>query len=820
MVEAANNAKNIPVYAFARAYVRNQGVSPAQAYLKHSLVPLRLLAENLPETGTILDLGCGEGILSNLVARALPQATIIGIDRDAERIAIAQRNAAPNARFETGDFFTYDTGAPVDAIIFNDVVHHYPFARHAEILRLALLRLRPGGILILKEVDRLDKADLAVTRFFDSRLYPHDTLSFRTAADWRDLLARLGVTDVATHHVFHPWPASRTIFVMHRPENAALRDPAALAEQIGRDNQAASSAGKTVIFMTGGTGFIGTHLARHLLEHGRGGKPVRLLLLTRNPSRLPEEFRRPDVTALPGDLSDLPALKSALAHVDYVFHLAAEVKLTQGTDLWRNNHQGTVDLVTALQGNTTLRRFMHASTMGAVDRAPNDPCTVPLDETVTPHPLSEYGRTKLEAERAIIGSGLPYTIVRVPWGYGAGMTPDTHVRFLLQGVANDKPFSWFNFPGKVSIAPVQDLVQAFILTATSPTAANETYFVSDGRPLALGDLFRRGGSLLTHSSGFIGIPQPLASLARALRRFMPLQLQNLNSDVLCVSNAKIRALGFQPSVPQRQALAWLAEDIGARPAEPRRLISLVTGSASGIGLALARRLHAEGHALLLIDRNEHALQTIAAELNARYLPLDLADATASDAIDHYLEQHQLRLDWVINNAGLGARGETDAIDARRQELLIDVNCRAVASLSRLAVRHFRSAGHGTLINIGSTAGFQPLPYMAAYAASKAFVQNFTRSLAGECLDQPGIHIMTANPTGTATNFQTASGVKQNPRETLVTPDAVAERIVNAAYARQLEFTDGLRGHAMALLSRLLPLTVQIRLWRKLMKKMR
>lgn len=804
------------VFSSALAYHRTGGISLAQSFLKHSLVPLRLLVDHMPKEGLILDLGCGEGILANLVARALPGCRIVGYDLDQERVEIATRNAPPNAAFEVRDIFDLPE-LVADGAILNDVVHHLPFRRHRELLAGVLGHLRPGAPVVHKEVDRRDRIDRGMTRFFDSRLYPHDPLSFRTAGDWLALWKRLGVRDVRMVRQRHLWPASRTMFLFHRPEDTELH----LGEEtatIGAGNTAAGPDTVTV-FLTGGTGFIGGHLARRLLAKGLGRSKVRLILLIRDTDGMPADLAAAGSIPLYGDLNDLPNLRSALSGVDYVFHLAAEVKLTDGEDLWRNNHEGTLDLLDALQ-RYPIKRFVHASTMGAVDRAAGDPCTSPLDESVPPNPLSEYGRTKLAAEKAVIESGLPYSILRVPWSYGPGMTPDTHVRFLTQGVVDGKLFSWFNFPGRVSLITVEDLVSAFIMMAERHETEAETYYVSDGTPLALGSLFQRAGNLIGRRSGFVNIPRLGSAVARRLRRFLPLSVQNLNSDVLTVSNTKIAALGFRPHVSMRQGLNRLLQDLGFLPQEDRALVTVLTGAGSGIGRALARVLKEEGHAMLLVDNDTEALQDIAEELAADSLALDLTDLAAADALEAQLEDRGYRLDWFVNNAGIGLAGASADLRPGCQEQVIDLNCRALTSLSRIALRHFRERGRGTLINIASSSGFQPLPFMAAYAASKAYVQSYSRALRGEMKDCPGILVMTVNPSGTATSFQAKALVKQNENEVLLRPEHVARKIVAAAHARRSEVTMGWSGKAMSMAARLLPYSVQVRLWGHLMTKLR
>jgi nucleoside-diphosphate-sugar epimerase/SAM-dependent methyltransferase len=807
----------VPRWTSAYRYSR-AGLSPLQSFVKHSLVPLAQLVPRLPSRGTILDLGCGEGILANLVARSLPECRVVGVDRDPARLELARRNAPSNAEFRCLDVLGLPDDLVADAAILNDVVHHHAFARHWDLLAAALGHVRPGGVFILKEVDRADRADHVMTGFFDRRLYPDDPLSFRSTPDWLAVLRRLGLQDVETIRLRHPWPASRTLFCARRTPSGAIPVPEDLAAAIGAGNRAVAND-TVIVFMTGVTGFIGGHLARRLLRDGLGGRKVRLLALVRDPDRVPADALAAGLVPVYGDLTDVPRLRAALDGVNVVFHLAAEVKLTGGTDLWRNNHQGTLDLLEALKGRT-IERFVLASTMGAVDRAPHDSCTAPLDEDVAPHPLSEYGRTKLAAERAVMGSGLPYTIVRIAWSYGSGMTPDTHVRFLLQGVADGKAFSWFAFPGRVSTIAVPDVVDALLLVARRDAALGQVYYASDDRPVALGALFRRGANVIGRRAGSIEIPRTLSALARTLRARLPLAVQNLNSDVLCVSSRKLMALGFSPRVSPRQGLALLAEDLGLRSLGGRQLISLVTGAASGIGRAVAERLRDEGHALLLVDRDAESLTQLAARLQADCLVLDLTHTDSAERLAAHLETRRYRLDWVVNAAGIGVRGDVAALPAGSQEEVIELNCRALTSISRLALQHYAAEGLGTLVNVASSAGFQPLPFMAVYAATKAYVHSFTRAAAGEVAGVPGILVMTVSPAGTATDFQRRAGVKHLAGEVLLAPSDVAERIVRAAYAGKRDVIIGRSAHVMRLVSGALPSRWQVPLWTRLMRTLR
>jgi cyclopropane fatty-acyl-phospholipid synthase-like methyltransferase len=180
--------------------------------LKHSLYPLTYLKRVLPTRGTVLDLGCGDGMLTNLLAASLPGTSFVGLDRDPHRIRTANQVASPNASFHLGDIIDCRIRGAA-AVILNDVLHHHPLDRQVDLLAAASENLDDDGVMILKEVDQRDAPDVFWTRFWDGRLYPGDTLHFRSAGDWHDVLHRCGLRLLDTHRSRHPWPASRTLFV-------------------------------------------------------------------------------------------------------------------------------------------------------------------------------------------------------------------------------------------------------------------------------------------------------------------------------------------------------------------------------------------------------------------------------------------------------------------------------------------------------------------------------------------------------------------------------------------------------------------------------
>lgn len=191
--------------------------------------------------------------------------------------------------------------------------------------------------------------------------------------------------------------------------------------------------------------------------------------------------------------------------------------------------------------------------------------------------------------------------------------------------------------------------------------------------------------------------------------------------------------------------------------------AVVTGASSGIGCAYARQLAARGLHLLLVARSEPALQALADELarshgvRAEAAALDLTAPAAAPALAarvDALAPAGLRL--LVNNAGCGQWGRFDAAPAGRLDEIVRLNCAAVVALTEALLPALRRAAPAALVNVSSQAALQPVPYMAVYAASKAFVHSFGLALHEE-LAADGIHVQTLVPGPTATDFDHRAG---------------------------------------------------------------
>jgi short-subunit dehydrogenase len=193
---------------------------------------------------------------------------------------------------------------------------------------------------------------------------------------------------------------------------------------------------------------------------------------------------------------------------------------------------------------------------------------------------------------------------------------------------------------------------------------------------------------------------------------------------------------------------------------------LITGASSGIGGELAKLFAADGSSLVLVARREDRLQKLAQELrdehgtDARVLPGDLAQGYTPDRLCEQLCAHGIAVDVLVNNAGFGARGAVADLPLERQVELIQVNVTALTHLTRLLLPGMLERHRGAILNLSSTAGFQPGPNMAVYYASKAYVLSFTEGLAEE-LSGTGVTATCLCPGPTATEFAAGAGMESS-----------------------------------------------------------
>ncbi|HEX6836380.1 MAG TPA: SDR family oxidoreductase [Polyangia bacterium] len=198
----------------------------------------------------------------------------------------------------------------------------------------------------------------------------------------------------------------------------------------------------------------------------------------------------------------------------------------------------------------------------------------------------------------------------------------------------------------------------------------------------------------------------------------------------------------------------------------RRGTALVTGASSGIGLDLAKRFAAEGYDVALVARSEGKLKEVAAAIEAEHhvrahvVTADLAAPRAADALVAALEARGIDVDVLVNNAGYALYGAFTETDLADELAMIQVNIVALTHLTKLVVRKMVARGGGRVLNVASTAAFQPGPLMAVYYATKAYVLSFSEALANE-LDGTGVSVTALCPGPTKTGFQARAQMEQS-----------------------------------------------------------
>jgi short-subunit dehydrogenase len=188
-------------------------------------------------------------------------------------------------------------------------------------------------------------------------------------------------------------------------------------------------------------------------------------------------------------------------------------------------------------------------------------------------------------------------------------------------------------------------------------------------------------------------------------------------------------------------------------------IVLITGASAGLGAEFARQLSKRGQQLVLAARRKDRLDALAAEVgNARTVEIDLSEPGAAARLVANVEAAGETIETLINNAGFGLLGRFANLDAAREREMIDLNCGALTDLCRAVVPGMIERRRGAILNVASTAAFQPGPKMAVYFATKAYVLSFTEALHEE-LKPHGIKVSALCPGPTRTEFGDVAGIK-------------------------------------------------------------
>ena len=237
--------------------------------------------------------------------------------------------------------------------------------------------------------------------------------------------------------------------------------------------------------------------------------------------------------------------------------------------------------------------------------------------------------------------------------------------------------------------------------------------------------------------------------------------------------------------------------------------AIVTGASAGIGAALARQLAAAGAHLVLTARRKDRLMALAAQLHAAHdisvevFIGDLAQPATPEALFAFTREKGIAADVLVNNAGFGAYGEFREIPLARQLEMVQVNITAVVQLTHLYLPGMMERRRGHILILASTAGFQAVPYIATYAATKSFDLFFAEALAEE-VRQYGIHVTALCPGATSTEFQQVAAQPDYAFRSPETPEQVARVGLDALARGKPVVISGTRNLLMTESQRLAP----------------
>ncbi len=238
--------------------------------------------------------------------------------------------------------------------------------------------------------------------------------------------------------------------------------------------------------------------------------------------------------------------------------------------------------------------------------------------------------------------------------------------------------------------------------------------------------------------------------------------------------------------------------------------ALITGASSGIGAEFARVLASRGMHLILTSRRRELMDSLAAELHTRHgarcevITADLSDPAEAKRVLAAVDALGVTIELLVNNAGFGIVGDIESADVERVMQLVRLNIGALTELTCRVLPGMLARRHGAIINVSSVAAFQPVAYMGAYSASKAYVLHFTEALWAEARDR-GVTVTALCPGVTRTDFFDIAGVSNwLKKQTSHTPEQVVKTALKGVEKRRQYYIPGWANYIRSLLVRIAP----------------
>jgi hypothetical protein len=241
--------------------------------------------------------------------------------------------------------------------------------------------------------------------------------------------------------------------------------------------------------------------------------------------------------------------------------------------------------------------------------------------------------------------------------------------------------------------------------------------------------------------------------------------------------------------------------------------ALITGASKGIGRAIANELAYRESNILLIARSEQLLAELSANIKKKYgvechyLPIDLSEKDAANEIFDWCTNNNYVVDVLVNNAGYGLSGSFESRPIQEQLDMLNVNIISAIKLIHLFLPQLKQQKKAYILNIGSSAAYQSVPYLAAYAAAKSFIVSFSRALKYE-LRNSNVSVSVVSPGVTNTDFALRANVPEKGLKTAekisMKPEEVAKIAVNSMFNRKAETLTGFITKATTFFVKLLP----------------
>lgn len=260
------------------------------------------------------------------------------------------------------------------------------------------------------------------------------------------------------------------------------------------------------------------------------------------------------------------------------------------------------------------------------------------------------------------------------------------------------------------------------------------------------------------------------------------------------------------------------------------LYTLITGASSGIGYELAKVFAENKHNLILTARRTERLSLIKEEILSKHnnidiyvFPMDLTEDNATDILFDKIQKANLKIDILVNNAGFGDFGLFEDADKEKLENMIRLNMLSLTALCKLFLPQMIARKSGRILNVASTGAFQPIPYMAVYGATKAYVQSFSEAIAEE-LRVHNIFVCSLCPGPTSTEFGNAAGVKDNSAVFSITKIASSKNVARFAYKKLMKgkriAIHRFKNKVQVFLNRILPRIIIVKTAKYIMTKIK